>query len=242
MAIRKRGGGKATAATTKKGAFKTSPNISKPLIGSILKESKYGDNRTYAPPKDESKVTFDPMVLNQTHRNLYYSDERKTDNTIRAPISDEEYVKRVTSATKYHENYAVLVDKTVYSNKFSTENAHKNYIKILNEFEKIKSQLKEKGFPEITNEEIRAIAKQHCDDNEREEISHIIARYDEKQQEEIIRIIEGNGEESQNWCTIMGGGKRKMNKKMNGKTNRRNKKTRRTRTIRRRRQTVLSPK
>ena len=214
MKTRKRGGGKGD--TGSKNVFKSSKESAP-----IIVPSRFNDpNLSFQ--KDASKVFY------VDDKNMYYNAMRRKDHTIRTPISDEEYVKRQKNATFYHANYdAPIVDKTIHSNRFSSQGAQQKYIKILNKMKKgnveaIKEKIKSKGVPDISDSDIRAIAKQHCDENERPEIAHIIGKFSEEQQVAIMKTmneyVEPNeGDASKSWCSIMGG---------------KNRRTRRTRKLR----------
>lgn len=248
MKTRKRGGGKEVNVSPAKSVKKKVQNNP----DSVIIPSKFNDSNLSL-PKDSRKTKFNNEVINVINRNPYYVKGRQTDITT-TKLSDEEFTKRFNAAETYHKLYndtyrnprntkTYIKDKTVNSNKFSTPITHKKYITILNNMKKnnietIKEKIKANGVREITDSDIRAIAKQHCDDNERPEIAQIISKFSEAQRDMIINTInenakpDENGEESQGWCNIMGG-KRNPKRKTRKRTRTR-RKTRRRKTKRRR--------
>jgi len=217
MKTRKRGGGKGKPGSND--AFKSS----KGSAASIIVPSRFNDPNLSFQKDAQLTINSQPSKHYIDDIKMYYNPMRPKDFTIRTPISDEEYVKRQKNATFYHANYdAPIVDKTIYSNRFSSQGAQQNYIKILNKmkknnFEEIKEKIKSKGVPDISDSDIRAIAKQHCDENERPEIAHIIGKFSEEQQVAIMKTmneyVEPNeGDASKSWCSIMGGKNRRTRK------------------------------
>lgn len=169
-------------------------------------------NDAFKTSNNPNRINFNPEVTHIIHRNPYYS-KKGMPNTITTELSDKEFVKRYNAAEAYYnldkKMRPGLPDKTIKGQTFSK----KKFRKVINlmmtpKFVEIKTKLRERGFPEVTNEEFRKIAKRFCKTNDNENLvegegsalksvdddSHGIVtkslRFTEKQQREIFDIID----------------------------------------------------